>query len=72
VKGDQGHLQAHPLHICCHILHTGEFTSLLHASVEVIVFTLTYEFNSLLHAGVEAGDEAHACPWDLSDLGPAP
>jgi hypothetical protein len=54
------------------MLHVGEFNSLLHACVEVIVFTLTCEFNSLLHAGVEATDEAHAGEIDLSDQGPAP
>jgi hypothetical protein len=60
MEGNHGHLQARPLHICCHILHAGEFNSLLHTGVEVIIiFTLTCKFNSLLHAGVEAGDEAH-------------
>jgi hypothetical protein len=63
MEGDQGRLQARPLHICCHILHAG---------VEVIVFTLTCEFNSLLYAGVEAGDDGHTCQRDLSNQGPTP
>jgi hypothetical protein len=46
----------------------GEFTFLLHVSVEVIdFFTLTSISNSFLYAGVEAGDEAHLDSRDLSD-----
>jgi hypothetical protein len=61
--GYQGHPKACSLHICRQILHAGEFTSLLHAGVEIIVFfTLTYEFNSPLHTSVEARDEAHTGP----------
>jgi hypothetical protein len=61
------------LHICCLLLHTGEFTSILHAGVEAIdFFTLTCKCNSFLHACVEAGDEAHSGPRDLSDQGAAP
>jgi hypothetical protein len=40
MQGDQGCLQARPLYIYCLILHAGEFTSLLHVGVEVIVFLL--------------------------------
>jgi hypothetical protein len=60
------------MHICCLILHDGEFTSLLHACVEVIdFFTLTCKCNSFLHACVEAVDEAHPDPRNLSDQGAA-
>jgi hypothetical protein len=31
-------LQACPLHLYCLLLYAGEFTSLLHACVEVVVF----------------------------------
>jgi hypothetical protein len=36
MQGDQGHLQAHPLHIYCYVLHVGEFNSLLHVGVEAV------------------------------------
>jgi hypothetical protein len=40
MKGDKRCLQACPLYIYCLILLAGEFTSLLHACVEVIDFLL--------------------------------
>jgi hypothetical protein len=52
--------------------YTGEFTSLLHAGVEVIDFLIWHANVFFLHAGVEAVDEAHTSPWDLSDQGAAP
>jgi hypothetical protein len=62
-----------PLHICCRLLHAGEFTSLLHVGVEVIdFFTLICKCNSFLHVGVEARDEANTGLQDLSDQGAAP
>jgi hypothetical protein len=38
MKGDYGLVQECPLHICCLLLHAGEFTPLLHVGVEVIDF----------------------------------
>jgi hypothetical protein len=73
MQGDEGCLQVCLLHICCLILYAGEFTYLLHAGVEVIIFfTLTCKCNSHLHAGVEAKDEAHPGSRDLSNQGSAP